>query len=314
MILPSDNNTTPTPQPSPTYVNPDVVWTTVMQHQIPSEVGSDQGFVDAWAQAVTTFNTAFKGVTLILTPDNGLQFPDFNALPPSPNPLLDVECVYDNNMSCGAISSILNAFTLLTPKNNALAIETGGMTASSAVLSSTGDVGLPGIKALTDPSAANPIYGGAQFDHAVTDGTTSGYTCAPAPSPYTFIQIEGCTTAPVTMNRPCPCTNSLTPEQAIYNVMSAFFAGTPAACQFPYDGQGPSTNSSPLSYVTVEYEDVVYSMSTKACSPVGAGQTRVSAQYLFSLANWSLMKKNMGNAPYPSPSPSSNCAMLPACN
>ncbi|HZS41446.1 MAG TPA: hypothetical protein VFF06_31670 [Polyangia bacterium] len=296
MILPKGDMGQPDGGPT-TGVSPDVIWSTLMQHQRPQLAGTEQPFINAWNSAINVHNQIFTGITLVLTPDNGERLPNFAA---SSSTISQQVCVAPttNLDSCEAVSSVLGHFFANVGGANAAATYLGGMTASSPITSSEGNVGLPGIKYFTSTAVSQyPTFAGAAFDHSVTDGTQ-------AVDP-TDLAFEGCP------KFPAPCD---TAESAMYNVMSAFFYGTPTAQYFPLTGQPAQPPTlAPLAFLSVEYQDVLYAnlKQNNTCATVQGGLGSVSAQYLISAANYYLSQPNMGHAAVLPPPPAvSGCVYV----
>ncbi|HUI88763.1 MAG TPA: hypothetical protein VLX61_08545, partial [Anaerolineales bacterium] len=94
---------------------------------------------------------------------------------------------------------------------------------------------------------------------------------------------EGCPT-----KDKCPA-DSISPEQAEYNVLRVFFDGTPAADSF-----GGTPGTVPLNYLQVFYEDVQYS-TTHSNDPVqivqSSGQSvSLTAQAMLNLTSQKLLQ------------------------
>ncbi len=300
LMLPSSND----PNDGECGRSPMDLWTALTN-------GSDQPIVDAWNNATfPTYQNIFKNLTLILTPDNGRLLPNLPSTPLTKSDdllqLFQNECAWSraNNTdvaSCRATTSIIRGF-LDSPSdnaasNNALATQVGGMQAKSASSFQSGDVGLTGIKLLS-PSPSPGILGGAEFDWPITAGTIG--PCVVQPN----VLSMGCPTYPDVTR----CAG-MTPEWAIFEVLATFFAGTPATDLFYDNTQPVLSGSAPMNYVTVRYQDILYSQAAQnICQPVPFDSAPfTSAHYLLQLANWRLSKADMGHAatlpPPPSPSP-----------
>ena len=86
-----------------------------------------------------------------------------------------------------------------------------------------------------------------------------------------------------------PCTNTLSPEQAEYNVLKVFFEGTPAASSV-----GRTLGNAPLNYLQDNYEDVQYA-TAHVNAPVEVVQidgtsNMMTAQDLLNLASQKLLQ------------------------
>ncbi|HUA86373.1 MAG TPA: IPT/TIG domain-containing protein [Bryobacteraceae bacterium] len=247
MIYPDDQNDSAT---QPSGLSVDDTWAALIQNAFPNKPGypnTDQAFIDAWDQFIDMHEKIFSGINLFLAPDAGNDFPGFSkdVTPHSDNTLYTVDCANFINgdksqlMSCEAKTEILSYF-LATTVPNAKGTQTSGLTASVPDL--PGDIGMAGVKVLTglSPAPANFFSGGAEFDFAVTS---------------TNLQAVGCNVA----GGNCP---GLTPELGEYNVLTAFFYGTPAATFY-----GGATGSATVQYLDVPYEDVQYAQFN-TCPPM----------------------------------------------
>ena len=227
-------------------------------------------------------------MTLILSPDNGSDLPEFkmNHTPPTVinTPIWAkedcedaIDDKLDNLRSCEAKVAILSHFVAVTG-SNALATYVGGMTASSSA--AFGNIGVSGMKLLTAPVPSPALLGGAEFDFPVSGKK---------------IQEEGC---PTFSNQPrvrCP---DLTPEQAAYNVLTAFFNGTPVTRH--YGGQ-VGASPAPVQFLDVPYEDVDYAI-TNPCPPrPDVTLYKRSLQDLLNSANHDLLAMAGQQVPLPPP-------------
>ena len=181
------------------------------------------------------YNTIFSGVTLILSPDNGSDLPEFKMNRRTRPTVINtpawakedcedaIDDKLDNLRSCEAKVAILLHFVAVTG-SNALATYVGGMTASSPL--TYGNIGVPGVKLLTAPPPSPALLGGAESDFPVSGEK---------------LPEEGC---PTFSNHPrvrCP---DLAPEAAAYNVLTVFFNGTPVARHYGGEvGVSPAPSS-----------------------------------------------------------------------
>ena len=157
MIVPTSVNTA---EAQPSGLAPDDMWAALIQNSFPTNAAyrkSDQVFIDAWKQAIDAAESIFTGLTLFLGPDAGHDFPTFgltSVTPHADNTLFAVECsstVKAQLVSCEAKTEILSYFVTVTA-SNVKGTQVGGMTASSQ--STNGNIGVPGVKALTSLYAA----------------------------------------------------------------------------------------------------------------------------------------------------------------
>jgi len=275
MILPRTGNTPNQAQFG--GISPDVMWQKLLAFAYPGQPAyqnSDQAFIDEWDAAIDMYGQIFNGLTLVINPDVG-AFPDFGKNYPAP-PQTDTlyykgDCP-DADMSCAATTMIL--FHFMDPgvdRADAKSNQTGGMKAFSAKK----DLGVNGVKLLSGMTAnlgpASDILGGEQFDHPFSSDASD----------------EGCPT------NTCPA-NSISPEQAEYNVLRVFFDGTPDATDF-----GGTTGTTPLNYLQVSSEDIQYS-TAHANDPAQIVQTNgtsvsMTAQDMLNLASQKLLQIAEGN-------------------
>ncbi len=239
----------------------------------PAYQNSDQAFIDEWDNAIDMYGQVFSGLTLIVLPagggGKGGGFPNFSQdfPPPPPGDKLysDGDCSAPD-MSCAATTMIVTHF--IDPAvggKNAKATQTSGLRAYNP----KADLGMPGVKLLSamtmslGPSAQ--ILGGEQYDHPFSTDAT----------------FMGCLTR--------QCTDAISPEQAEYNVLKAFFDGTAAASAF-----GGTSGSSPLNFLQDSYQDVQYA-TAHSKAPVQIVQAdgtskMTTAQDLMNLASQKLLQ------------------------
>jgi len=271
MILPRTGNT-----PDQTQfggISPDAMWQKLLAFAYPNQPAyqnSVQAFIDEWDSAIDMYGQVFNGITLIVNPDVG-GFPDFSQNFPAP-PRTDSlyyngDCP-DADMNCAAVTMIISHF--IDPsidRADAKSNQTGGMKA----FTSEKDLGVSGVKLLSGMTAqlgsSSQILGGEQFDHPFSSDASD----------------EGCPT-----KDKCPA-DSISPEQAEYNVLRVFFDGTPAADSF-----GGTPGTVPLNYLQVFYEDVQYS-TTHSNDPVqivqSSGQSvSLTAQAMLNLTSQKLLQ------------------------
>jgi hypothetical protein len=288
MILPTTSNHS-LQQPG---LEADDAWVALIHHAFPTQTGdydeTDQVFVDQWKRTIDTYNTIFPGVTLILSPDNGSDLPEFNMNHTPPSVIntpawAKEDCEdaivgkLDNLRSCEAKVAILSHFVDVTG-SNALATYVGGMTASSSP--TYGNIGVAGIKLLTAPPPSPALLGGAEFDFPVSGKLK---------------EEEGC---PTFSNHPrvrCP---DLTPEEAEYNVLTAFFYGTPVARH--YGGQ-PGSSPAPVQFLDIPYDDIEYAIMNPCPPRPDAALYKKSLQDLLNSANHDLLAMAGQNVPLPPP-------------
>ncbi|MFZ1134107.1 MAG: hypothetical protein WAN69_04125 [Candidatus Korobacteraceae bacterium] len=229
----------------------DNTWAALIAFSFPNATydyqNSDQVLIDQWKQTIDEYETIFSGVTLFLSPDAGADYPKFAWNTTLPfhldNTLFAIDCSkaimlkLDDYRSCEAKTDVLSYFVTVDGPN-AKATQVGGMTASSST--STGDIGVPGVKVLT--SLSPPLLGGAEFDHPVSGSTT-------------LRQEVGC---PPVLGPNC----MLSPEEAAYYVLADFFDSTPYAKYY-----GATKGTATIQYLEVDIQDVQYA-EKYPCAPV----------------------------------------------
>jgi hypothetical protein len=183
-------------------------------------------------------------------------------------------------MDCAAETTILAYFA--DPRH-------GGNNAKAAQSDGTSAVGIH----------VRPLGGGDLGDHGIkwlAQNTTGGD--APLPGTSNIVsrvlggsQVGGHMGMAVIAQNPdtegCPlangdCTN-ISPEQAIYNVLTTFFDGTPIGSNY-----GIVSSNFTLNYFQIYWEDVIYANTNTSGSTVtnGSGDaTNMTALMLFSNAN-----------------------------
>jgi len=312
MILPNDENTCPchTNHPScdsncltngtppalqPNGLTPSNMWSRLVGNYYgTAPTNTNEPFVEEWKKAIETYDQIFHGVTLVVTPGDGEGFP-FLTTNQTDNPL----CQYQMDSSCTAVGSVLAYFENYRSVNgNGKAAQDSGLRDTGYTLTNK-DIDIGGVKLLSAQSAAsNPwdqILGGAQFDH--------------------------------------PFSNTTQPEQEGFDVLAAFFNGTLAvngtatftnlfsAVTNESTLNWPLTNSAPLNYLQVYYQDVLYA-SSNGCVKIQAGaggkqgQIFMSAQDLLNQA--STLLSTIGETTYaqnavPSFPPSCTNSASPPC-
>jgi len=257
----------------------------------PSLTNSDTVFIQEWEDAIDMFGNAFTNLTLAVATGSGLinflmtngaPYPNYTVLPGfSPN------CCDTNNlarlMDCAAETTILAYF--LNPQhggNNAKAIQEDGFSAGGVNETfRDGDLGSHAIKWLAENTATGnaPLPGSTNVVSRALGGLQMGGNGGAAiitQNPNT----EGC-------NLPDgDCTN-ISPEQAIYNVFTAYFDGTTVGSNY---GIPPILSSNlVLNYLQIYNEDITYANDNTNPVPVvdGFGNTNnLTAQMLFTNASF----------------------------
>lgn len=256
----------------------------------------DQLFVDSWNATISQFERTFAGVTLLLTADSGIKdLPELGVVKEEQkvaeilgpdaygiyHELLPMDCQTDphNNQiptsaSCQAKVEVLSYFAAehvsdSQPIPNLKATNVGGMTASSNI--ETGDIGVPGVKILAAwpsplPLPPPPFLGGAEFDFAVTQGSTIQQMGCPSK--------DICSILPAEAGCPAQAACQILPEEAAYNVLTYFFncttaesdtsnryfgfATTPSCALTTLPNETANENTAPVQFVAPTYLDIVY--------------------------------------------------------
>jgi hypothetical protein len=242
----------------PSGMPADLAWMYLVENSFPDAGSnywsSDQAFVDQWSHRIDEYEMIFSGVTLVLSPDAGNYFPEWpTTVTSEAKHLFEKDCTLhkEDVDSCAAKTDILSYFVTKVGTNSK-ATRTGGMTAS--VPTALGDIGLAGVKLLTDPPTSwqqTPLLGAAEFDHPVKGKSR---------------QKEGCLPS-------YPCDPKVTRAEAAYNVLTTFFNGTPVAAYYGGllgPGNGVCGNAL-MHYLEVPYVDVLYAQTApplKVPSPI----------------------------------------------
>jgi hypothetical protein len=261
----------------------------------PSLTNSDSKFIKEWEDAIDVFGNAFSNLTLVVTTGSGL--PNFlmtNGLPYtnySVPPGFCPDCADTNDLSktmdCAAETTILAYF--VDPQhggNNAKATQADGMSAAGVHIHPLGggDLGAHGPKWL----AANTTSGNAPLPGTtnVVSRVLGGLQVGGGGGVITQNTLtEGCNE-----KGGCPTNDVISPEQAIYNVLTAFFDGTPLGTNYASSQIIVSSNY-PLNYLQIYDADVLYANTNATGSIVTDGygnMTNLTAQMLFSNASFQI--------------------------
>ena len=252
-----------------------------------SYINSDRAFVEEWAAAIDMYGEVFSGVTLIVVTGNGL--PNF---PVASNPYLqnaplafgpDCGTGSTSTMDCAAETAIVAYFAGppiggANAKATAMAgLKAGDLTATTGEGSASRRVKWLTYNTTDGPSVlkssgsgtgsmvlVSRMLGGLQLAQKFSDTIPDAQGVSP-------MQTEGCFSSP-----PCP----MTPEQALLNVLTAYFSGTSVGgffpkgvtSTFPYGGTSTITVGSetvvdaPLNYLQIWDADILYAAGLSQCS------------------------------------------------
>ncbi len=137
---------------------------------------------------------------------------------------------FTHGQSETAQTEIMSAFAHHAVGSNAKATQTSGLKACRDTAG-----GIKGVKEMSADSSLSPrVLGGAQFD--------TSFSQKPA--------NEGC---PASCDAAAPACRSITPRQALANVLSVYFEGTPAGSLF-----GAAKGSAPMNYVQIYAPDITF--------------------------------------------------------
>ena len=316
MIVPSNGNT-----PAQTQfggIMPNDMWRLLLGFQYPTMAAyqnSNQAFIDEWDAAIDVFGQVFSGVTLVATTGDGL--PNFNANSYPIPAGFGADCPTPN-MDCAAETAILAYFIESTAGGaNAKATQTSGLEAARGDI--IHNMGVAAVKVqsqlttqVTSPSAQ--LLGGAQFNTSFVNGTLAE-GCTSTFPPDASDTPAGCTDptaatgmlSPACIPQAClapgitqaslagytkysqvPAADLIPPEQAEYNVLSAYFNGTPVASIF-----GGTPGAAPLNYLQIYSPDIQYAqMNVNAPAQVveATGTVSTTAQDLLNLASQKLLE------------------------
>lgn len=259
----------------------------------PEYTNSDFLFIKAWEDAIDLYGAAFSNLTLVVTTGSGL--PNFlsNGVPYtnySVPPGFCLDCALTTNnanaqsniMDCAAETTILAYFAdRQHGGNNAKAAQSDGMSAAGIHLHALGggDLGDHGIKWLAQNTSSGdaPLPGTSNIVSRVLAGLQVGGDMGMA-TITEHPDTEGC---PLVFGS---CSN-ITPEQAIFNVLTAYFDGTPLGSNY-----GIVSSNFPLNYLQIYSGDVLYAnTNTTGSAVVGADSTnKITAETLFSNASFQI--------------------------
>ncbi len=253
-----------------------------------SYINSDRAFVEEWAAAIDMYGEVFSGVTLIVATGNGLpNFPNANNSYLQNAPLAfgpDCGTSSTTTMDCAAETAIV-AYFAGPPIGgaNAKATAMAGLKAGDLTATTGEGSGSRRVKWLTYNTTDGPsvlyssgssgtgsmvlvsrMLGGLQLAGKFSD-------TIPDAQGVSSMQTEGCFSSP-----PCP----MTPEQALLNVLTAYFSGTSVGgafpkgvtSTFPYGGTSTIAVGSetvvdaPLNYLQIWDADILYARGWQPCT------------------------------------------------
>ena len=178
---------------------------------------SNKAIIEEWQEAIVYYDTIFRDKTIILTEGSGLL-------------------KFAQGDQKRAKEEIVRLFLSAAYKNNTKGMQTSGMKACRNF-----EAGIGKVKELTSQG----VVGGAQFNSSATNNPTS-MGCTDT----NVCGREGKTLCETTPSHSC-C--SLSPSQAVANVLSVFFSETDQAQAF-----GVPKGSAHMSYLQVYKDDILF--------------------------------------------------------
>jgi hypothetical protein len=283
MIMPHDTDIDPSTMAPPfatQWQNDLVHWNYLFAAEYgddPAHQNSDQAFIDGWNAAIDMYGTIFRGITLIATTGDGLPVfsPPAASAAQVPASLLPACAVPD--MECAVQAVILqHSLDPGVARNDAKAVEEEGLIA--AQIHESLDFDATAMKWLANAtSGPNPVLGGCTVSpllagleegtsfsvREMTMGCLATSTCPDAEPPVqrcaSACSAPGCTT---TVD--CTQADSGAPpsaEQSLYNMMQAYFDGTPVAGAF-----GVTPGPGRLDFYQFYADDIFYAQGMTGCA------------------------------------------------
>lgn len=304
-------------------ITPNDMWDKLLAFAYPGQAAyqnSDQAFIDGWNAAIDTFGDIFSGLTLTLW-IAGL--PDLSNTGFTVPAGFTADCGVPD-MDCAAQTTILSYFADPSA-GGANAKSTGFAGLNGNVLTGAFNLGAPAARSLSASTAqlASPsaqILAGQEFATAFSSGVlgqilgcTAQFPPDASDKPAGCSIPSTCTTdacIPVTcIPQAClapgvtqadlagysilsdlPARNSLLipPEQSLYNLLTQYFDGTPAAAAF-----SGTPGTAPENYLQIYSDDFQYAaanVKTPANVVTGSATVSMTAQALLNLASQKLLE------------------------
>jgi len=264
----------------------------------PEYTNTDYLFIKAWEDAIDLYGAAFSNLTLVVTTGsglpnflntNGMPYPNTYSVPPGfcpdcANCSLTSTNEAANIMDCAAETTVLAYFAdSQHGGNNAKAVQANGTSAGGiyahalgggdldnhgnkwlAQSTMIGNVSLPGTTNILSRVLGGAQVGGANGMPVITQNPDA----------------EGC---PMPGGTGC---SNISPQQAVYNVLTTFFDGTPVGSN--YSAPPIISSNFPLNYFQFYYEDVLYANTNSTASLVtndNGFSANMTVQMLFSNAS-----------------------------
>jgi hypothetical protein len=234
----------------------------------PDYQNSNQAFIDAWNGAIDMYGAIFHDVTLVVTMGIGLpQFSPAASSAATIPPALLPACP-DPTMECGAHATVLAHF--LDPSvaaSDAKAVEEEGFFAGEPYFHI--DFNAAATKWLTQASALPPLLGGLEDTttfsvREAAMGCLEFPTICPAAQPPVQRCANSCSAASCKVSVSCADPTSgagMSAEQALYNMLQAYFDGTAFGPTF-----GMSAGTGRLNFYQLYVPDIFYAQGMAGCT------------------------------------------------
>ncbi len=236
----------------------------------PAYQNSDQAFIDAWSSAIDMYGEIFHDITLIITMGLGLpEFSPASSLAATVPAALQPACP-DPYMECAAQASIVEHFLESSvAAGDAKAVEEEGFSAVEPYYRIDFDAAI--VKWLTQADSAGPLLGGLE-DTTTYSVREMAMGCLQFPSscPDAEAPTERCgkSCSAASCNVPVNCAEAESgaapsAEQTLYNMLQAYFDGTPAGPSF-----GMTAGPGRLNFYQLYADDIFYSQGMAGCISV----------------------------------------------
>jgi hypothetical protein len=268
-------------------------------------LNSNRAFVEEWNAAIDMYGGIFSGIPLTVSTGDGLPFPELPAAtsPPvpgcalsgvslptgpslsAPPPGFAPDCGTSRPMDCAAETAVLAYFAEPPVSGpNAKATQMNGLTAAG--ITNLGNLSTASVKWLSvstieglvplsgNTAVSARMLGGSQFgksfslpeNMAVEDcpmGTQLG-TCSLSILPF----VPGCVVGTIHSTM---CVAMPSPEQALFNILQVYFAGTTPGAAYYGEPTGSNTSSAkftgaPINYLQIYWQDILYAAGLASCS------------------------------------------------
>jgi hypothetical protein len=284
MIVPNTGNMPLQKQFNPA-IGANEMWSSMLAFDFPDNSvywATDDVFIKEWENAIDLYGSIFPGITLVATTGSGL--PDFGKPGcETPPPGYGGECG-NQTMDCGAEATILSDFAepAVAPLN-AKSSQTSRLEAYRAGNPDLGAFGVRFLSLMTEgfTSSSAQILGGMEFNtsfanNTLKEGCMSEFppagnsatckikstckdqSCIPVECIPENCLAPGKATAELTKFKTfgkVPAKDLIPREQALYNVLQGYFAGTQGSSVF-----GGEPGNAPLNYLQIYAPDIQYAL------------------------------------------------------